>query len=200
MARRWRRACRWRVTSQQALSSLVVMLVASLLSGAEPLPLTDGEGPGLVAPAQPAKAQVLIVDWGGELGELARLRSLIVIGPAPVIGRGQTTPAMVGTWELLDGGAFQVAHPGVAYRSADGRLHIRCHQLATWTAPGTGWYPDSFALDVGQAVATGHPVEVLDDRGNTSVGRVLGQVDAVDDPAAWRRSLNRILGEGNRVW
>lgn len=169
---------------------LSLSAVAGAVEGPQPgIPLdplvapvvNEGDEPGRVAPAAPAKPVAIEFSWDG-------YHTLVVVGD----GVGLMRPAWVATYEapLLNGSAANLVlpfagmfgyrqHLAVAYRAqafldAQGRLHIDARKAVIAGPMADEWFPDSFRFTLPSLV------ETLDDQDSGNQGII----DCVIDPAA----------------
>ncbi|MFM2091047.1 MAG: hypothetical protein RLZZ127_1536 [Planctomycetota bacterium] len=169
--------------------AVLAACLAAAAAAADPQPAA---GPGRSVPATAAPAAAWRIDWAGEN------RSWIVVAP----GFGRVQPAWVATYEVAgDTESYQVAYPALAWRDADGVIHIAA-PAARVVGPRAfdeggqrRWWPDSFAI---------HPdgrVEAQDNQPDAPInpGRVIETVDPAADPAAWRARRNEVAAQaGNQ--
>jgi hypothetical protein len=168
------------------------MLAAALLALAALAAAGEPAAPGAAAPATAAPAAAWQIEWGGDH------RSWIVVAP----GLGRTQAAWVSTSEIVEGQeAYRVAYPALAWRDADGVVHIAARGArvvgpqAFDPAGRRRWYPDSFAI---------HPdgrVQAQDEQPEAPIhdGRAVRTIDAATDPAAWRARRDEVAAQaGNQ--
>ncbi len=167
--------------------------------GASPV-TTNGDEPGRVAPANPAKPLAIEFSWDG-------YHTLVVVGE----GVGLMRPAWVATYEapLLTGTAANIALPfitifgygrklAVAYRAqafldAQGRLHIDARKAVIVGPLADEWFPDSFRFTLPELV------ETLDDQDSGNRGTVECVIDPATDPALFETLQTRaqvLVGDG----
>lgn len=160
-------------------------------------PPPGSPSPLSAVPFAPAKPAAWIVRWD-------HYRTLIVIDASA----GRVKPAWVATMTTVaeriptrDGdvvvgkGQVIVAYRATAFRDKDGSLHIDSRHAFKSGPMADNWVPDSFAI------GTDRMVVAQDDNPDhpPNAGEVEREVDAVTDPAEYRRLLFTAQGlvQGN---
>jgi len=137
--------------------------------------LTTGDGqtlvPGRATPVVGPDPIAVELLWD-------RYRTVLVVGA----GRGRTRPAWVATFAAKSG-RLAVAYRAVAFRDAQGLLHLDARRAIITGPMAREWSPDSFAIIPPAGIAT------IDDQNRGNQGTLSRTIEPSTDSAEYQRLL-----------